>query len=58
LLAEHYSWMFGKPFWECVSEHEDMLRKAGLDAVGHRLDLGCGSGFQSLALARMGTSVR
>ena len=50
--------MFGKPFWECVSEHEDMLRKAGLDAVGHRLDLGCGSGFQSLALARMGTSVR
>ncbi|MFM9936370.1 MAG: class I SAM-dependent methyltransferase [Novosphingobium sp.] len=56
LLAEHYSWMFGKPFWDSVAEQEALLRSLGIDAVGRCLDLGSGTGFQALALARMGAS--
>lgn len=56
LLAAHYSWMFGKPFAESVAEQEALLRQLGLDDVGRCLDLGSGTGFQTMALALMGAS--
>src|SRR5579883_2631842 len=55
-LAEHYTWMFGMPFAAKVAEQRQYLEQIG--AVPARrslaLDLGAGSGFQSLALADLG----
>ncbi|WP_298191554.1 class I SAM-dependent methyltransferase [Novosphingobium sp.] len=56
LLAELYSWMAGRPFAETVAEQEALLRDLGVIAPGRCLDLGCGSGYQALALARLGAS--
>lgn len=56
LLAEHYSWMAGKPFAESVADQEARLRQVITAPPGRCLDLGCGSGYQSLALAQMGAS--
>ncbi len=56
LLAEHYTWMFGVPFADKVAEQAELLRRAGVGAPGVAIDLGCGPGFQSLALARLGAS--
>ena len=56
LLATHYTWMFGVPFEQKVEEQTTLLRKAGIQTPGLCVDLGCGPGFQSLALARMGAS--
>ncbi|MEI6642336.1 MAG: class I SAM-dependent methyltransferase [Novosphingobium sp.] len=56
LLAEHYSWMAGKPYAAVVAEQEALLRDLGIAAPGRCLDLGSGSGYQSLALAQMGAS--
>ena len=54
LLADHYTWMFGVPFVEKVSEQVGMLTKAGIVKPGIAVDLGCGPGFQSIALAQLG----
>ena len=59
LLAKNYTWMFGKPFDEKVAEQKAILQEAlgGLSfRNGSAIDLGCGPGFQSIALAQMGFS--
>ena len=60
LLAEHYDWMFAVPFDAKVAEQKALLREfvsaAGPNA-GLAVDLGCGSGFQSVALAELGCQV-
>lgn len=54
LLARHYTWMVGVPFADKVAEQTDLLREMGVTDPGVAIDLGCGPGFQSLALADMG----
>jgi SAM-dependent methyltransferase len=58
-LADHYTWMFGASYPALVEEQLDLLREAGVappTGTGVAIDLGCGSGFQSVALARFGYS--
>lgn len=59
LLADHYEWMFGLPFETKVAEQKAILDEfAGTNARGGlAVDLGCGSGFQSFALAERGYQV-
>ncbi|MGW5646828.1 class I SAM-dependent methyltransferase [Saccharopolyspora sp. NPDC003752] len=57
LLAEHYTWMLGGDIEAAASAQLELLRELGVrahtdDAVA--VDLGCGPGVQSLALARLG----
>lgn len=56
LLARHYTWMFGVPFADKVAEQRALLEGFGVAprAGGVAVDLGCGSGFQAVALADMG----
>lgn len=60
LLAEHYSWMFGS-FEDKVAEQRALVERLLLSVArtgsGSAIDLGCGSGFQSVALARLGFGV-
>jgi SAM-dependent methyltransferase len=58
LLAEHYSWMVGMPFEEKAAEQKALLMELGLRAGRHgtAIDLGCGPGYQSAALADLGFS--
>lgn len=58
LLAEHYSWMVGMPFEEKAAEQKALLIELGLGAGRHgtAIDLGCGPGYQSAALADLGFS--
>jgi SAM-dependent methyltransferase len=59
LLAEHYDWAFGTPFELKVAEQKALLEgiagSAGSDDLA--VDLGCGSGLQSLALSELGYRV-
>ena len=63
LLAEHYDWMFGVPVETKVTEQRRLLEEivgageASTLADALAIDLGCGSGFQSLALAQLGYEV-
>jgi len=58
LLAEYYTWMAGD-FEARVAEQRSLLERLGLTSSrgGQAVDLGCGPGFQSLALARLGHRV-
>ncbi|WP_027183920.1 class I SAM-dependent methyltransferase [Desulfovibrio inopinatus] len=58
VLAAHYSWMMGG-LEMGIRHNEAFFRQHGLTGpVGSRaVDLGCGSGFQALALACLGYNV-
>ncbi len=57
-LAEHYSWLFGG-LPERVAENRALFEKLGLrsDSKARALDVGAGSGFQSIPLAHLGYAV-
>jgi SAM-dependent methyltransferase len=59
LLAEHYIWMFGIPFEQKVAEQKSLLERFGSSLpaelrYGPAIDLGCGPGFQTIALVELG----
>jgi len=58
LLAKHYTWIHGD-YDSKVREHQLLFERAGIlsRSGGKALDLGSGSGFQSLALANLGFEV-
>ena len=61
LLSQHYTWMFGSSFEERVDEQQSFLSGTlgPLNATPEAplaVDLGCGPGFQTIALARLGFS--
>jgi SAM-dependent methyltransferase len=61
LLSKHYTWMFGTSFKERVDEQKSFLSRA-LEPLTNKpeaalaVDLGCGPGFQTIALAQLGFS--
>ncbi len=57
-LADHYTWMSG-PYAEKVVHQHELLVRSGLAPLttGKALDLGCGPGSQSIALAQLGFSI-
>jgi SAM-dependent methyltransferase len=56
LLATHYSWMSGMGFAHKVTEQRDLLNSLGFptETMGLAVDLGCGPGYQALALEQIG----
>jgi SAM-dependent methyltransferase len=59
LLAEHYTWMLGGDVHEVARRQAALLSELGLagaEGGGTAIDLGCGSGAQTLALLRLGFS--
>lgn len=58
LLAQYYTWMFGS-FEEKVAEQQHLFQNWHITAREKQIaiDLGCGSGFQSIALAHLGFQV-
>jgi SAM-dependent methyltransferase len=62
LLSKHYSWMLGASFEEKVKEQNAFLsRTLGTLKSSPKptlaVDLGCGPGFQTIALAQLGFSL-
>ena len=57
-LAEHYSWLFGG-LPERTRENRELFDKLGLRSTSKEraLDVGAGSGFQSIPLAELGYAV-
>lgn len=57
-LAEHYSWLFGG-LPERVAENRALFEKLGLGSPSKEkaLDIGAGSGFQTIPLAQLGYAV-
>jgi SAM-dependent methyltransferase len=61
LLAQHYTWMFAASFEERVNEQKAFLSRV-LEPLQYTpqgalaVDLGCGPGFQTMALAQLGFS--
>jgi SAM-dependent methyltransferase len=57
-LADHYTWMSG-PYAEKVAHQHELLVRSGIAPLttGRALDLGCGPGSQSIALAQLGFSI-
>ena len=58
LLATHYTWMSGD-FTQKADQQRALFTRLAVApaATGQAIDLGCGSGFQSVALAQLGFSV-
>jgi ubiquinone/menaquinone biosynthesis C-methylase UbiE len=56
LLARHYSWMVGASFDAKVAEQQALLDEMTVRGSGLAVDLGCGPGYQAVALARQGFS--
>ncbi|WBO68519.1 class I SAM-dependent methyltransferase [Streptomyces camelliae] len=59
LLAEHYTWMLGGDIQAAADRQAALLADLGLtgaESGGTAVDLGCGSGAQTLALLRLGFS--
>src|SRR5215472_3420406 len=59
LLAAHYTWMLGGDIAAVAKDQATLLRELGVRARGDgalAVDLGCGPGPQSLALAELGFS--
>ena len=58
LLAEHYTWMLGGDIEAIAARERPLLQELGVAGVARRgavaIDLGCGSGAQTLALADLG----
>lgn len=59
LLARHYTWMLGDDIEATVSGQRALLEASGIAGPDHdgssvAIDVGCGSGAQTLALADMG----
>jgi SAM-dependent methyltransferase len=57
-LADHYTWMSG-PYAQKVAHQHELLVRSGVAPLttGKALDLGCGPGSQSIALAQLGFSI-
>ncbi len=58
LLADHYTWLFGGLELN-IEKNARFFQANGIEPCGNRIavDLGCGSGFQSIPLARSGFRV-
>lgn len=58
VLAGHYSWLFGGIEAKAAENHQ-FFHAQGITPLGNgvAIDLGCGSGFQSLPLAQLGFRV-
>jgi SAM-dependent methyltransferase len=54
LLADHYSWMYGVSALAKAAEQLELLRHLKVAHGELAVDLGAGSGFQSMALADLG----
>ena len=54
LLAEHYTWMFGASRSFKAAEQREILTRLNLAGRELAVDLGAGTGFQTIALADMG----
>jgi SAM-dependent methyltransferase len=61
LLSQHYTWMFGVSFEDRVTEQKSFLLRTlapltYTPQAATAVDLGCGPGFQTIALAQLGFS--